>query len=414
MDTSSTRPTIPYLAILLIILAFSGGYVLGQSPVAPFHAFPSGTLSKADAEQFAPLHEIWNLLDDRYLRQPIDESILIEGAINGMLDTLDDQYTRYLSPEAQAIANERMDGEFQGIGAVVESIDGDVTVVSPIDGSPAEAAGLETGDVLREADGVDLTGMDISAAAALVRGPAGTAVSLLVERDGTSFAVEIIRDVIKLESVRGELLDSGIIHLRISQFGSTTAEDMVPILEELLAQNPEGLILDLRSNPGGSLTTVVDMADQFLDEGIVLFQDSGGDSFKEHVTTDEGIAEEIPLVVLIDEGSASASEVLAGAIQDRGRGILIGQTSFGKGTVQNWIPLSNGGGVRITTAEWLTPNMNSINENGLTPEFFIPLSPVEEAIEDTQLQAAVDYLLGEDVISIPPEPMEDEEADSQE
>ena len=404
MNDQSKAVKIPYLAIIFILLAFSGGYILGQSPVAPFQAFPSSTLSPNNAAAFEPLHEVFNILDDRYLRQPLDQAALVDGAISGMLETLDDDHTRYLSPEAQSIANERMDGEFQGIGAVVESIDGNVTVVSPIDGSPAEAAGLKTGDILQEADGVDLTDMDISAAAALVRGPAGTAVSLLIGRGEDSFIVEIIRDVIKLESVRGEIIEDNIIHLRISQFGSTTAEDMTAILEELLAENPDGLIIDLRSNPGGLLTAVVAMADEFLDEGIVLFQNFGGEDVEEHVTTAEGIAKEIPIVVLIDEGSASASEVLAGALQDRERGILIGQTSFGKGTVQNWIPLTNGGGFRVTIAEWLTPNNTSINKNGLTPDIFIPLPGLDEAFEDTQLQAAIDFLRGEEVITVPPEP----------
>lgn len=408
-ESQSKSSVIIFISIILIILAFSGGYILGQSPIAPFDAFPSSALTSNESEQFAPLFEVWNLLDDRYLRQPLDETLLVEGAINGMLETLDDQHTRYLSPEAQSVANERMDGSFEGIGAYVESIDGDVTIVSPIDGSPAEAAGLQTGDILREADGVDLTDMDISAAAALVRGPRGTAVSLLIERGEDSFMIDITRDVIKLESVRGEIIEGNIIHLRISQFGNTTAQDMHNVLEELMAENPEGLIIDLRSNPGGLLSAVVSMADEFLDDGVVLYQNFGGENtVEEHITTDEGLAQDIPLVVLIDEGSASASEVLAGAIQDRERGVLIGQTSFGKGTVQNWIPLSNGGGVRITIAEWLTPDNNSINENGLTPNIFIPLPGLDEAFEDTQLEAAVDYLQGNEVISIPPEPAEEE------
>ncbi len=411
MNEQSQSIKVPFFVVIFVALAFTGGYVFGQSPVAPFNVFPSRALSATDQEAFDPLFEVWNILEGRYLRQPLDETILVEGAINGMLETLEDEHTRYLSPEAQSIANERIDGSFQGIGAVVESTeDGSVIIVSPIEGSPAEAAGLRTGDILREADGVDLTGMDISAAAALVRGPAGTAVNLLIERGEESFIVEIIRDVIMLESVRGEIVEGNIIHLRISQFGSTTAEDMTRILGELMEQNPEGLIIDVRSNPGGLLDAVVSMSDEFLDEGLVLLQNFGPDrDIEEHVTTAEGIALDIPIVVLIDEGSASASEVLAGAIQDRERGVLMGQTSFGKGTVQNWIPLSNGGGFRVTIAEWLTPENNSIDKNGLTPDIFIPLPDLDEEFEDTQLQAAIDYLQGEEVISIPPEPVEEGE-----
>ncbi|MEM7336420.1 MAG: S41 family peptidase [Chloroflexota bacterium] len=410
MNEQSQSFRFPFFATLFVVLAFTGGYVFGQSPVAPLNIFPTSALSSEEQVAFDPLFEVWNILEGRYLRQPLDETILVEGAINGMLETLEDEHTRYLSPEAQSVANERIDGSFQGIGAVVESTeDGSVIIVSPIDGSPAEAAGLQTGDILREADGVDLTGMDISAAAALVRGPAGTGVNLLIERGDESFVIEIIRDVIMLESVRGELIEGDIIHLRISQFGSTTAEDMTRILEELMAENPSGLIIDVRSNPGGLLDAVVSMADEFLDEGLVLLQNFGPDEdVEEHVTTADGIAQDIPIVVLIDEGSASASEVLAGAISDRDRGVLIGQTTFGKGTVQNWIPLSNGGGFRVTIAEWLTPDNNSIDKNGLTPDIFIPLPGLDEEFEDTQLQAAVDFLRGEEVISIPPEVVEEE------
>ncbi|HEX6385253.1 MAG TPA: S41 family peptidase, partial [Anaerolineae bacterium] len=176
------------------------------------------------------------------------------------------------------------------------------------------------------------------------------------------------------------------------------------LLPTLLAENPSGLILDLRRNPGGSLDTTVSIADQFLEEGVVLLQRFGDSQERVYESSDAGLAEDIPMVVLIDEGSASASEVLAGAIRDRERGVLIGQTSFGKGTVQTWHRLSNEGGIRITIAQWLTPDEVSIHENGLAPDYFIPKPEVtaQDEFEDTQLQAAIDYLQGETVISVPP------------
>lgn len=397
----NSRPLFTLLVIFSLFFAFGAGYVLAQSPQAPVALFgPSGTAPSAADELFTPFWEVWDLVHDRYYEQPVDDDALMEGAINGMLAVLDDPHTRYLSPEDEAATRERMDGEFQGIGAEVESVDGDIRIVSPIVGSPAEAAGLQPGDTLRAADGVDLTGMDLLEAVSLVRGPAGTAVTLLIERDGEQFEVEIVRDVVELVSVRSEMLDEGLAYIRLTQFGYRSTEEIDDALTELMAQNPSGLILDLRRNPGGGLDTVVEIADQFLPEGVVLEEEFGNGRVQTYESSSKGLAEDIPMVILIDEGSASASEVLAGAIRDRGRGILIGQTSYGKGTVQTWHSLSNNGGVRITIARWLTPEENWINEIGLEPDYLISLPEVDNAddFEDTQLQAAIDYLLGNPIV----------------
>jgi carboxyl-terminal processing protease len=225
-------------------------------------------------------------------------------------------------------------------------------------------------------------------------------VVLGIERDGELFEVEIERDIIRVPSVRGEMLEDGLAYVRLTQFGTQTDEELEELLNTLMAQNPQGMILDMRRNPGGSLDTAVNIADQFLGDGRILLERFGDGRETEFESTDKGLAEDIPLVVLIDEGSASASEVLAGAIQDRGRGTLIGQLSFGKGTVQTWQELSNGGGVRITTARWLTPDENWVHGEGLSPDYYIPLT---ESEEDDQLEAAVDFLLGKEIISIPPE-----------
>ncbi len=400
------RFTTGFTIAILMVFAFLGGYVLAQSPAAPLQVFAGTAVSSNVSEEFTPFWEVWDLVHQRYLRQPVDDVALVEGAIDGMLATLDDPHTRYLPPQDQSAAQESMAGEFQGIGAEVEDVDGNITVVSPIDGSPAAAAGIRPGDILREADGVALTGMDVAEAAALVRGPAGTTVSLVIDRDGELLNIDIVRDVIKLATVRGEMLDGGIAYVRLSRFGNTTDEELSDLLLELVAQDPSGLILDLRHNPGGALDSTVKIADQFLDEGMVLFERFGDGEERPFEASDEGLVEDIPMVVLIDEGSASASEVLAGAIQDRGRGVLIGQVSFGKGTVQTWHTLSNDGGVRVTIAEWLTPEKGSINGTGLTPDYYIPLpeTAVDGEFEDTQLQAAIDFLQGETIISVPPEP----------
>jgi carboxyl-terminal processing protease len=397
--------TITTIAII-IFLAFSLGYFLGQSPWAPYPLFGAATTTPDEAkEAFAPFWEAWDLVHTRYYDLPVDDDLLTEGAIDGMLSVLGDDHTRYLSPSDEAAARQSMSGEFQGIGAEVEGRDGFITVVSPIEGSPAEAAGLRPGDRLLEADGVELTGMDVSEAAALVRGPAGTAVLLLIGRGDEQFELEIVRDLVALRSVRSEIMDENIAYLRLNRFGDKSGEELSDALAELMAANPRGLILDLRRNPGGALDTAVDIADEFLPEGIILRERFGNGNERLYESSEEGQAEEIPLVVLIDEGSASASEVLAGAIRDEHRGTLIGQTTFGKGTVQTWQALSNGGGVRLTIARWLTPDENWVHKEGLDPDYFIPMPEFDPNVEfeDTQLQAAIDFLMGETIISVPPE-----------
>ena len=393
------------VATFFTLIGFSGGYFFAQTSWAPATLSLAATTPEEAQNDFTPFWETWDLVHTRYYQQPVDDVLLMEGAINGMLSALGDPHSRYLSPEAERAAQQSMEGEIQGIGAEVEAVDGDIVIVSPIEGSPAEEAGLLPGDILRQADGVELTGMDVFDAAQLVRGPAGTTVSLVVERNGETLTFEIVREVVRITSVRGEMLEDGLAYVRLTQFGSSTDEELEALLTTLLADNPAGLILDLRRNPGGSLDTTVSIADEFLDEGTVLVQQFGNGEERVYESNDGGLAQDIPMVVLIDEGSASASEVLAGAIRDRERGILIGQRSFGKGTVQTWHTLSNEGGVRITIAEWLTPGEVSIHENGLEPDYFIPLPEVadRETFEDTQLQAAIDYLQGETIISVPPE-----------
>ena len=218
---------------------------------------------------------------------------------------------------------------------------------------------------------------------------------LLIGRDGEQIEIEVIRDVVQLITVRGEMLDDNIAYVRLSRFGDQSAEELKDVLEELVPLNPAGMVLDLRRNPGGGLGTAVDIADQFLPAGTILVERFGNGAEQIHESTDEGLAEDIPLIVLIDEGSASASEVLAGAIQDLDRGTIIGQTSFGKGTVQSWQQLSNGGGVRITIARWLTPDNTWVHGEGLEPDILIPLPEFEtgDTFEDTQLQAAIAFLL---------------------
>jgi len=403
------REIIRFCAFLLLaILLFTAGYTFGQSQFAPVHLPLRALATPNEAEQaFQPFWETWRFLHAEYFDQPLDDNILAEGAIEGMLAKLGDANTRYLSPENEQASRQSFQGNIEGIGAEVTNMDGAIVIVAPYEGSPAEAAGLRQGDILREANGITLTGMDVTEAAALVRGPSGTIVHLIVERDGELIEMEVMRGVISIPSVRGEILEKDIAYLRLSRFNNNSADEMADILDELMAQDPNGLILDLRSNPGGSLTTAVDVADHFLGDGTILLERFGNGTEKLFEARDNGLAESIPLVVLVDQGSASASEVLAGAIRDRERGILLGDTTFGKGTVQTWKGLSNGGGVRITIARWLTPEGTWVHGEGLVPDLVVPLHDVTsedstetsaEAFTDDQLKAAIDYLLEQSLL----------------
>ena len=377
------------------VLFFGSGYFVGQARWAPISLMGvSGSTPPELREQFLPFWESWDAINREFYSQPIPPEQLIEGAITGMLATLEDEHTAYLTPEEEEASRQQMEQEFQGIGAEVENNEGNITIVSPFEGSPAEAAGLRPRDIIRSADGVDLTGMDVSEAAALVRGPAGTEVRLVIERDGEPFEITITRAKINIPSVRGEMLENNIAYVRLSRFADKTTAELEETLTTLMAQNPIGLILDLRGNPGGGLYTVVQVADQFLPESVVLIERFGTGEEQLFEATDSGLAQDVPLVVLVDEGSASASEVLAGAIRDHGRGTLVGQTTYGKGTVQNWLSLSNGGGLRLTTARWLTPDGNWVHTVGLVPDVSVALpdTPPGEPFVDTQLEEALQLL----------------------
>ncbi|MGB3716374.1 MAG: S41 family peptidase [Candidatus Promineifilaceae bacterium] len=392
------------LGVIFVAVMFMGGYAFGQSQYAPIDM--TGTMdaaSKDTEDAFNPFWEALELIHEEFYEQPLDDDELAKGAIDGMLATLEDPNTRYLAPEQEQAAREAMEGNLEGIGAEVSSVDGAIVIVAPYEGSPAESAGIRAGDILREADGTPLTGLDPSEAASLVRGPAGTPVLLVVERDGELFDVEVIRGVIKIPSVRGEIFEDGIAYVRLSRFANDTNQELADIIEELLIDDPQGIILDLRGNPGGNLTAAVDVADHFLDQGTILVEKFGNGEEIEFESDVKGNAQELPLVVLINQGSASASEVVAGAIQDRDRGVLIGDTSFGKGTVQVWKSLSNDGGIRITIARWLTPDGEWVHEEGLEPDYIVLLPEAEEEeFSDTQLQAAIDFILGRPVLETAP------------
>ena len=368
-----------------------------EIPAPPTDTLISPTTTEDLGELFAPFWEAWDIVHEQFVDQPVDDVALMQGAIQGMLDSLGDPYTSYMDPDEYMQANFPLDGEYEGIGAWVDTDAEYLTIISPMPGSPAEEAGLLPGDEVIAVDGEDMTGVDGNLVVRRVLGPAGTTVLLTIRREGVAelFDVEVVRARIELPSIESELLEEGIAYVRLYNFGVQTTGDLRQALHELLAEDPLGIVLDLRGNGGGFLNTAVDVASEFLEEGIVLIERHGDGSEDIFRANSGGAATDIPLVVLIDGGSASASEIVAGAIQDNERGLLIGEQSFGKGSVQNWTPLEDDqGAVRVTIARWYTPADRQINEVGLKPDIEVIADPEQVDPEvDTQLETAIEALL---------------------
>jgi carboxyl-terminal processing protease len=406
--------SIALLAVLILASACSAGFIIGrfasggfsQAANLPVLITPSSSRSGEQTgapyeltSLFAPFWEAWGIIQDQYIDQPVDSEALMRGAIKGMFDSLGDQHSSYMDPDQFQQANIPLEQEYEGIGAWVDTTAEYLTIFSPMPGSPAESAGLRPGDKVIAVDGEDMTGIDGSLVIRRILGPAGSLVRLTIARDGEAepFEVEIIRARISVPSVTTEMLDDGIAYVQIIQFAENTRTELREKLQEVLKQEPVAMIVDLRNNGGGYLTTAVEVTSEFLGEGIVLLEEYGDGTQKEFKALSGGLATEIPLVVLVNEGSASASEIMAGALQAHQRAPLVGTTTFGKGTVQNWIPLSRGaeGAVRITVARWLTPDGLQIHETGLQPDFIVELTEEDiHAERDTQLEKAIELLTG--------------------
>jgi carboxyl-terminal processing protease len=359
---------------------------------------PQATSTPPELEDlFAPFWQSWDLVHDLYIDQPVNEELMMQGAIKGMMDSLGDQHSSYMDPDQYRQANVDIEGSYEGIGAWVDATSEYLTIMSPMPGSPAEEAGLLPGDQVIAIDGEDMTGIDGNLVIRKVLGPAGTSLTLTIFREGENepFDVTLKREKIIVPALEYEMLDGDIAYIKLFTFSKKSPEDLTAALEELLSQDPVGLILDLRNNPGGDRDSAVEISSQFVDEGVIMYQEYGDGSRDTFEAVKGGLAPDIPLVVLVNEGSASSSEIVAGAVQDHQRGILVGMVSFGKGSVQNWIPLADEQGlVRVTIARWLTPNERTIHELGVVPDFEIDYTQEDFENEiDPQLEKAIDLLI---------------------
>jgi carboxyl-terminal processing protease len=408
MNKTSRGVVLAVVALVLLTCAFGGGFAVGHflpnSLSTPDNIVPTAsqvdvgdTGTPADLQSlFAPFWEAWDIVHQEYFLQPLDDVSLLDGAIRGMMDALPDDHSSYLDPQETSDFNIDMTGEYDGIGAYVDTQAEFLTIVRPISGSPAEEVGLIPGDQIIAVDGEDVVDMDPGLVRLKVLGPAGSSVVLTILRDGVDepFDVTVTRAHIVIPSVEGKMLDGGIAYISISVFGDTTGNEFHTILADLLAQDPQGIILDLRNNTGGYTTAATQVASEFINNGVIWYEEYGDGSSIENKALPGGLATgDIPLVVLVNEWTASASELVSGAIQDYGRGTLVGVITYGKGTVQNLVPISNGGTVRVTIAKWLTPEKRTIHEIGLTPDVVVELTAEDyQAGLDPQLDAAVNLL----------------------
>ncbi len=329
-----------------------------------------GALPLDELRSFA---DVYNQIRRGYVEE-IDDSTLLEYAIQGMLMNLDPHST-YLTRDAFQDLQDATTGEFSGLGLEVGMEDGYVKIIAPLDGSPAAEAGLQSGDVILKLGNVPVKGMSLSEAIDQMRGPKGSEITLTIGRPGESqpFDVTLVRDVIKMASVRQRWLEPGYGYIRIAQFQQSTGGDVAKSLDKLMTeQELKGLVLDLRNNPGGVLRASVDVAGLFMDGGTVVYTEGRLPNSDMYFDAEESdITDGMPLVVLINAGSASASEIVAGALQDRGRAIVMGSDSFGKGSVQTILPLSDSRAVKLTTALYFTPNGRSIQAEGIEPDIRI-------------------------------------------
>jgi len=404
-----------FLAFCFAVGAFFSGLQLGEGIYGDnqaasifnlFAAEPVVEPSEYDLEEF---WKVWELLEEKYATGSTTVEISAEerirGAIKGMVDSYGDPYTVYLPPEQAEKFNENISGNFSGVGMEVGLRDGLVTVIAPLPDTPAENAGIIAGDVVVRIDETTTEGMSIDEAVQLIRGEKGTVVELQVYREGeTEFLnISITRDTINIPTVKTEQIEDTFI-IAIYSFNAVAEKQVQKGLQEYLESGAKSLVIDVRGNPGGYLQSAVSIGSYFLPAGKIIVKEEFGESERDDVFRSGGRQIQLftpeNLVVLVDGGSASASEILAGALKDHKVATIIGSQTFGKGSVQELVELEEGSSLKVTVARWLTPNGTSISDGGLTPDIIISRTPQQRiAGEDPQKDATVRFLAGEEVVS---------------
>ncbi|NWL76748.1 peptidase S41 [Pseudomonas taiwanensis] len=374
-------PHLSRLTSLAMALALLGGapQLLAAEEPATLPATAVNGKAPLPLDELRTFAEVLDRIKSAYV-EPVDDKTLLENAIKGMLSNLD-PHSAYLEPEDFQELQESTSGEFGGLGIEVGTEDGFVKVVSPIDDTPASKAGIQPGDLIVKIDGQPTKGISLMEAVDKMRGKAGSKITLTLVRDGgRPFDVELVRAAIKVKSVKSQLLEKGYGYLRITQFQVNTGEEVGKALAKLRKDNGSrlsGLVLDLRNNPGGVLQSAVEVSDHFLRKGLIVYTKGRIANSELRFSADPADASDgVPLVVLINGGSASAAEIVAGALQDHKRGVLMGTDSFGKGSVQTVLPLNNDRALKLTTALYYTPNGRSIQAQGIVPDIEVARAKV--------------------------------------
>jgi len=407
------------LIISLTILLFGSGYKLGQFRTTRLILGSSGAQTSPKSSDnsriknldFDLFWDTWNKIEDKYVdKKKINTKKMFYGAIKGMVASVEDQYTFFLTPEENKQSKDDLGGKFEGIGAQLGLKDNRIIIIAPLKNSPAINAGIRSGDYINKVDGQSTKGWSTAQAVSKIRGEKGTQVKLTVEREGKESEISIIRDVIRVASVElsyekdidCQIDCPKVAYLRLNQFGDKTNQEWdnatLEIEQKWKDNEIKGMVLDVRDNPGGYLDSAVYLASEFLPQGkLVVKQESTTEKNKDYYTVYNGRLQTIPLVILINQGSASASEILSGALRDYKRAVLIGEKSFGKGSVQEALDLKDGAGLHVTVAKWILPKGDWINAKGIEPGI-----KIENKIEngntisrqtDVQLEKAVDEIL---------------------
>ncbi len=352
----------------MVVVALLSGVLIGKGWERTGHATETYEELRTFSEVLTQVQK--NYVDDTKVKD------LVQGAIRGMLSTLD-PHSAYMTPEMYKEMQVETKGEFGGVGIQIGVKENRLAVIAPIDGTPAQRAGIKAGDYITKVNEESTKDLSLMDAVQKMRGPKGTKVNLTIQRDGTADPLQftLVRDTIKIESVKSKLLDN-IGYVKLTQFQEATGRDLGRVLKQFKEQKVQSTILDLRNNPGGLLTAAVEVSEQFLPNGKLVVYTKGRESKKdEWFAKGRDQMDDSPMIILVNEGSASASEIVAGALQDYGRAVIVGTTSFGKGSVQTILPLGDGSGLRLTTAKYYTPKGRSIQSTGITPDIVIKPQP---------------------------------------
>ncbi len=415
------RIAVTVLILILAIICFGAGmYVVQKNEIAKelarqevvfagkilgkYSQAPEGKLTQ-DID-FNLFWDVWDVLYEEHVdRDQLNEKEMFYGALRGLVASLGDPYTVFMNPQIAQEFEDDLAGTFEGIGAQIGIKNDILTIIAPLEDMPAEKAGLRSGDKVYAIDGESTAGISIDEAVNKIRGPKGTEVVLTISRDGLDKAedITITRGVIIVKSVKTEiqdqdteLRDDDIFVIKITNFNNDTYNLFNKAAQKIITQDPAGIILDLRNNPGGYLDTAIEIASEWIEDGVVVIEKFSEEKSNDYLARGRARLKNYPTVVLVNQGSASASEIVAGALQDCGKATIIGMQTFGKGSVQTLEELKDGSSVKITVAKWLTPNGNCISEEGIIPDEEVDLTIEDyEADKDPQMEKAIEVLKNE-------------------